>query len=257
MARPGFHTILQSDSADATGSVLVMIRTVILGVVLGAALGVAAAFAEPLGFQAPMARPDAVFEPMMRTPAGLDEFAGGDALPAHLRRQVVSYLAREPAGTLVIDTPHTYLYFVIGDGRAIRYGIGVGREGFAWSGVKYVDHKSEWPDWFPPPEMIERQPYLPRFMAGGVGNPLGARAIYLGGTLFRIHGTNAPATIGHRVSSGCIRMLNEDVIDLYARVGIGARVVVLPPAPVPSAQKTGSYRAPAAVAGALRAFAIY
>jgi lipoprotein-anchoring transpeptidase ErfK/SrfK len=117
---------------------------------------------------------------------------------------------------------------VLGNGRALRYGIGVGREGFTWAGIKTVEKKAEWPDWHPPQEMIERQPYLPRFMAGGPGNPLGARAMYLSGSVYRIHGTNAPATIGQRVSSGCIRLTNEDVSDLYERVTIGAKVVVLP-----------------------------
>lgn len=145
-----------------------------------------------------------------------------------LRRQVVDYSTAEAPGTVIVDTPSTYLYFVLGDGKAIRYGIGVGREGFTWSGVKAIERKTEWPDWFPPSEMIERQPYLPRFMAGGPGNPLGARAMYIGGTLYRIHGTNAPETIGKQVSSGCIRMMNEDVIDLYDRVQVGTRVVILP-----------------------------
>jgi lipoprotein-anchoring transpeptidase ErfK/SrfK len=144
---------------------------------------------------------------------------------------VVDYPTRENPGTIVIDTPNTYLYFVIGGGRAIRYGIGIGREGFTWSGVKFIDRKAEWPDWFPPADMLARQPYLPRFMAGGPGNPLGARAMYLGGTLYRIHGTNEPSTIGKYVSSGCIRLLNEDVIDLYSRVNIGAKVIVLPMQP--------------------------
>ena len=121
---------------------------------------------------------------------------------------------------------------MLGGGRAIRYGIGVGREGFIWSGVKTVARKAEWPDWIPPAEMLERQPYLPRFMAGGPGNPLGARAMYLGGTVYRIHGTNDPSTIGKRVSSGCIRLVNDDVTDLYSRVSIGAKVVVLPIQPV-------------------------
>jgi lipoprotein-anchoring transpeptidase ErfK/SrfK len=153
------------------------------------------------------------------------------AVPAHLRRQIVDYPTREPAGTIVIDTPNTYLYYVLGGGKAIRYGVGVGREGFTWSGVRAIERKTEWPDWIPPAEMIQRQPYLPRWMAGGETNPLGARAMYIGGTLYRIHGTNAPSTIGHHVSSGCIRMLNEDVTDLYSRVNIGTRVVVLPGGP--------------------------
>ena len=149
-------------------------------------------------------------------------------LPDNLQRQVVSYRGSDAPGTIIIDTPHTYLYLVLGDGRAMRYGIGVGREGFTWSGTQQITKKSEWPDWNPPREMIARQPYLPRFVAGGPGNPLGARAMYLGGTQYRIHGTNDPTTIGKQVSSGCIRLTNEDVTDLYSRVGVGAKVVVLP-----------------------------
>jgi lipoprotein-anchoring transpeptidase ErfK/SrfK len=144
------------------------------------------------------------------------------------KRQIVSYPTREAPGTVIIDTPNTYLYYVLGGGQAIRYGIGVGRDGFTWSGVQSVTKKAEWPDWTPPPEMIARQPYLPRHMAGGPGNPLGARAMYLGGTVYRIHGTNAPETIGTHVSSGCIRLTNEDVSDLYPRVNVGTKVVVLP-----------------------------
>jgi lipoprotein-anchoring transpeptidase ErfK/SrfK len=149
-------------------------------------------------------------------------------LPARLRRQIVSYPTREAPGTVIIDTPHTYLYYVLGGGQAIRYGIGVGREGFTWSGTQTITKKAEWPDWTPPPEMIARQPYLPRHMAGGPGNPLGARAMYLGGTVYRIHGTNAPETIGTHVSSGCLRLTNEDVKDLYSRVNVGTKVIVLP-----------------------------
>jgi lipoprotein-anchoring transpeptidase ErfK/SrfK len=144
------------------------------------------------------------------------------------RRQVVDYSTREAPGTLIVDTPHTYLYYVLGNGKAIRYGIGVGREGFTWSGTETITRKAEWPDWTPPPEMVARQPYLPRFMAGGPENPMGARAMYLGGTVYRIHGTNAPSTIGGQVSSGCIRMVNDDVIDLYSRVNVGTKVIVLP-----------------------------
>src|SRR3569832_735468 len=149
-------------------------------------------------------------------------------LPARLRRQVVSYPTREAPGTIIIDTPNTYLYLVLGNGQAMRYGIGVGRDGFTWSGVQSISKKAEWPDWVPPPEMLHRQPYLPRHMAGGPGNPLGARAMYLGGTVYRIHGTNAPETIGTHVSSGCIRLTNEDVSDLYSRVNVGTKVIVLP-----------------------------
>ncbi len=149
-------------------------------------------------------------------------------IPARLRRQQVNYSTIESLGTIVIDTPNTYLYLVLGDGKAIRYGIGVGRDGFTWSGVKTIERKSEWPDWLPPADMLQRQPYLPRFMAGGPGNPLGARAMYLSGSAYRIHGTNKPSSIGQHVSSGCIRLLNEDVIDLYGRTHIGTKVVVLP-----------------------------
>jgi lipoprotein-anchoring transpeptidase ErfK/SrfK len=151
-----------------------------------------------------------------------------DEMPAALRRQVVSYQGNEAAGTVIVDTAHTYLYLVLGGGRAMRYGIGVGRDGFTWSGTQTITKKAEWPDWTPPPEMIARQPYLPRWVGGGPGNPLGARAMYLGGTDYRIHGTNDPTTIGKHVSSGCIRLANDDVIDLYSRVNVGAKVIVLP-----------------------------
>jgi lipoprotein-anchoring transpeptidase ErfK/SrfK len=149
-------------------------------------------------------------------------------LPAQFRRQVVNFPSTEPAGTIIVDTPNTHLYLVLGHGQALRYGIGVGRDGFTWSGTQRITRMKEWPDWFPPKEMIDRQPYLPRFMAGGETNPLGARAMYLGNTLYRIHGTNDPTTIGKYISSGCIRLTNDDVSDLYSRVGIGTRVVVLP-----------------------------
>ena len=149
-------------------------------------------------------------------------------LPARFRRQIVNFPTTEPAGTIIVDTPNTYLYLVLGRGQALRYGIGVGRDGFIWSGTERITRMKEWPDWFPPKEMIERQPYLPRFMAGGESNPLGARAMYLGNTLYRIHGTNDPTSIGKYTSSGCIHLTNEDVEDLYSRVNIGTRVVVLP-----------------------------
>ena len=152
-------------------------------------------------------------------------------LPPQFRRTLVDYRTKEPAGTIIIDTPNTYLYLVLGNGKAMRYGVGVGREGFTWAGAEKVTKMAEWPDWNPPAEMIERQPYLPRFMAGGEGNPLGARALYLGKTIYRIHGTNQPSTIGTFVSSGCIRLTNEDVMDLYTRVKVGTRVVVLPGRP--------------------------
>lgn len=173
--------------------------------------------------------------------------AGNFVLAANLRRQLVGYLTTAAAGTIIVDTAHTYLYYVLGNGQAIRYGIGVGRDGFAWSGSQSVTRMAEWPDWTPPKQMIARQPYLPRFMAGGKGNPLGARAIYLGSTVYRIHGTNQPSTIGTFVSSGCIRLTNEDVTDLYSRVKVGTGVVVLPgkAPPGPSVMQVGSAPPPA------------
>ena len=159
---------------------------------------------------------------------------GPAQLPPHLRRQEVSFATKEPAGTIVVDTSNTHLYYVLGGGRAVRYGVRVGRDGFTWNGVQKISRKAEWPDWHPPTEMIERQPYLPRFMAGGPGNPLGARAMYLGSTIYRIHGTNQPSTIGKFVSSGCIGMLNEDVSDLFERAKVGTRVVVMPGGPPPA-----------------------
>jgi lipoprotein-anchoring transpeptidase ErfK/SrfK len=149
-------------------------------------------------------------------------------VPEAFVRQVVDYASHQMPGTVIIDIKNTFLYFVLNDTQAMRYGIGVGREGFTWSGEQTVARKTEWPDWRPPAEMLMRQPYLPRFMAGGPGNPLGARAMYLGETEYRIHGTNKPDTIGKRVSSGCIRLTNEDVVDLYERVKVGAKVIVLP-----------------------------
>src|SRR5581483_3781919 len=165
--------------------------------------------------------------------------SGPAQLPPNLRRQEVDFVTKEPAGTIVVDTPNTYLYYVLGGGKAIRYGVRVGRDGFTWTGVQKITRKKEWPDWYPPSEMIDRQPYLPRFMAGGPGNPLGARAMYLGSTVYRIHGTNQPSTIGKFVSSGCIGMLNEDVSDLFDRVKVGTRVVVLPGNP-PAGTATAS-----------------
>jgi lipoprotein-anchoring transpeptidase ErfK/SrfK len=166
----------------------------------------------------------------------------GNQVRADLRRATVNYQTNEAPGTVIVDTQNTYLYYVLGGGQAIRYGIGVGREGFTWSGVKTVERKSEWPDWTPPPEMIARSPYLPRFMAGGVTNPLGARAMYLSGSFYRIHGTNAPSTVGSRATAGCIRMVNDDVIDLYDRVKVGAKVVVLPAAERHASGWFGAYR---------------
>jgi lipoprotein-anchoring transpeptidase ErfK/SrfK len=147
-------------------------------------------------------------------------------LAPNLRRQEVNFVTKEPAGTIVVDTPNTYLYYVLGNNRAIRYGVRVGRDGFTWTGMQKITRKAEWPDWHPPTEMIERQPYLPRFMAGGPGNPLGARAMYLGTTVYRIHGTNRPDTIGTAVSSGCFRLVNADVADLYEHVPVGTKVII-------------------------------
>ncbi len=143
------------------------------------------------------------------------------------QRQEVAYDGKEAPGTIVVDTPHHFLYLVEDNGKALRYGIGVGRPGFTWSGKHAISAKKEWPDWVPPKEMLARQPYLPHLMAGGPNNPLGARALYIGSTLYRIHGSNEPWTIGHNVSSGCIRMRNADVIDLYGRVKVGTKVVVI------------------------------
>jgi lipoprotein-anchoring transpeptidase ErfK/SrfK len=143
------------------------------------------------------------------------------------RPQPVFFRSNQPPGSIVIHTDERFLYLVQGGGRAIRYGIGVGREGFQWQGLLKVSRKQQWPDWRPPPEMIKRQPYLPRFMAGGPGNPLGARALYLGSTEYRIHGTNQPQTIGQAVSSGCFRLANPQVIDLFDRVPVGTKVEIL------------------------------
>jgi lipoprotein-anchoring transpeptidase ErfK/SrfK len=162
-------------------------------------------------------------------PALSDDGDGsGSVVPERLRRAVIAFNTREAPGTVIIDTGNTSLYYVLGQGQAIRYGVGVGREGFTWAGTQTITRKAEWPDWHPPAEMIARQPYLPRFMAGGPGNPLGARAMYLGSSEYRIHGTNDPSTIGKFVSSGCIRLTNEDVADLFSRVDVGTKVVVLP-----------------------------
>jgi lipoprotein-anchoring transpeptidase ErfK/SrfK len=185
------------------------------------------ASAQALGYAtAPTAFPSDHVKFAPNEPGLTDERDGG-VPPARLRRAVVSLDTREAPGTIIIDTGNTALYYVLGRGRAIHYGVGVGREGFTWSGVQTISRKAEWPDWHPPAQMIARQPYLPRFMAGGPGNPLGARAIYLGASEYRIHGTNDPSTIGKFVSSGCIRLTNEDVTDLFSRVDIGTRVVVL------------------------------
>jgi lipoprotein-anchoring transpeptidase ErfK/SrfK len=179
-----------------------------------------AASAQTLGYASTQPNGFPTDEVMVEQPEGV--------VPERLRRAVVAFNTSEAPGTIVIDTGNTALYFVLGQGRAVRYGVGVGREGFTWSGVQTISRKAEWPDWHPPAEMIARQPYLPRFMAGGPGNPLGARAMYLGSSQYRIHGTNDPTTIGKFVSSGCIRLTNEDVSDLFGRVDVGTKVVVLP-----------------------------
>lgn len=150
-----------------------------------------------------------------------------ELLPAEYRPQPVYFRSNEPPGTIIVNSEERFLYLVQENDRAIRYGVGVGRDGFQWQGLLKVTRKQEWPDWRPPREMIVRQPYLPRFMSGGPGNPMGARALYLGDTIYRIHGTNQPTTIGHAVSSGCFRLVNRDVIDLFDRVPVGTKVVVL------------------------------
>jgi lipoprotein-anchoring transpeptidase ErfK/SrfK len=196
----------------------------VIAALAAVALSAGPAFAQALSF-APAFR----FDPPMPQYAPLQQGdeAGLEQLPAQLRRQMVTYPTNEPSGTIIIDTAHTFLYLTLGHGMAMRYGIGVGRQGFTWSGVETIVRKAEWPDWIPPAQMVARQPYLPRWVGGGPGNPLGARALYLGNTEYRIHGTNDPSTIGKRVSSGCIRLQNDDIIDLYNRVGIGTKVVVL------------------------------
>lgn len=157
---------------------------------------------------------------------GIDHGNSDANLPEEFKKQMVFYRSLEPPGTIIIETQERHLYLIQDSTHAIRYGIGVGRDGFTWQGLLTITRKAEWPDWHPPPEMIERQPYLPRFMAGGPGNPLGARAMYLGSTVYRIHGTNAPETIGQAVSSGCFRLVNDDVSDLYDRARVGTKVIV-------------------------------
>jgi lipoprotein-anchoring transpeptidase ErfK/SrfK len=203
---------------------LVLTSAMALGAMIACGGAQAQTFASLLGPQQQY-----VPQQQIEQPLATDEGVSEDAqLAPRLQRQIVDYRTKEAPGTIIVDTPNTYLYLVMGDGKAMRYGIGVGREGFTWSGVHPVVRKAEWPDWYPPAEMIARQPYLPRMTAGGPGNPLGARAMYIGGTEYRIHGTNDPTTIGKTVSSGCIRLTNEDVTDLYERVKVGAKVIVLP-----------------------------
>jgi lipoprotein-anchoring transpeptidase ErfK/SrfK len=209
------------------GAVLKSVASFSLVALAAAALSCGSASAQQFAFLTPsQAMPQDAQQDA--APAASDQTDEDAQLDPNLRRQIVNYPSADAPGTVVVDTPHTFLYYVLGGGKAIRYGIGVGREGFTWSGVKNVVRKAEWPDWYPPAEMVARQPYLPRMTAGGPGNPLGARAMYIGGTEYRIHGTNDPTTIGKHVSSGCIRLTNEDVEDLYNRVEVGAKVIVLP-----------------------------
>ncbi|MBN8959114.1 MAG: L,D-transpeptidase [Rhizobiales bacterium] len=194
------------------------------------ALGVLAApfFASLTPAHAQFFRPlQSIPEPTIQdVDPGVDHGSSDSALPSQFRRQPVFYRTTEAPGTIIIDTSERFLYLIQPNNVALRYGIGVGRDGFTWAGILKISRKAEWPDWTPPPEMIKRQPYLPRFMAGGPGNPMGARALYLGGTVYRIHGNNAPETIGHAVSSGCFRLVNDEISDLYARVPVGTKVIV-------------------------------
>jgi lipoprotein-anchoring transpeptidase ErfK/SrfK len=242
-------SFLDESSGNSDEGAMTKIQTIcsLTALVAATALSGGAAHAQQpfLLFQAPAyhqqapqqayAQPYA--QPQYEAVPQAEETEAAAPLDPRLQRQVVDYRGNEAPGTVIVDTPNTFLYYVLGDGKAIRYGIGVGREGFTWSGVKSVERKTEWPDWYPPAEMLQRQPYLPRMMAGGAGNPLGARAMYIAGTQYRIHGTNNPGSIGKRMSSGCIRMTNENAIDLYNRVKIGAKVVVLPMAGGPAIAK--------------------
>jgi len=182
-------------------------RIATLCLAAGLALGAGAAHANPFD-----AGPIADFMTIFRT----------QAIP----RETIAWKGKEKPGTIVVSTSQRRLYYVLGGGEAVRYGVGVGREGFSWSGEKSVTMKKEWPSWRPPSQMLARRPDLPRFMAGGQDNPLGARAMYLGSSLYRIHGSNEPETMGAAVSSGCIRMTNKDVVDLYDRVRVGTKVIV-------------------------------
>ncbi len=196
-------------------------RTFALGIAASVAAGATSSHAQL--FRPPGAIPQPTIEDV---DPGVDHGSSDAALPQEYRRQPVFYRSTETPGTLIIDTSARHLFLLQPNNVALRYGIGVGRDGFTWAGILKITRKAEWPDWTPPPEMIKRQPYLPRFMAGGPGNPMGARALYLGGTVYRIHGTNAPETIGHAVSSGCFRLVNDDIVDLYARVPVGTKVIV-------------------------------
>ena len=222
----------QKSAADRRQSLRACSALILVGALLVAPVGFSGAARAQVLSYAPSPRSSLPSDQMTVAPGQPALTDQGDrnpgALPERLRRTVIAFDTREAPGTVVIDTGNTALYYVLGQNRAIRYGVGVGREGFTWSGTQTITRKAEWPDWHPPAEMIARQPYLPRFMAGGPGNPLGARAMYLGSSEYRIHGTNDPSTIGKFVSSGCIRLTNEDVADLFSRVEVGTRVVVLP-----------------------------
>jgi lipoprotein-anchoring transpeptidase ErfK/SrfK len=209
-----------------TGIQSLLTRAAAAAVTASAIFMSAASFADPLGYAGSFDSSRRAVEQILPASEARVDLRDANELPSHLRRRTVDYPTREAPGTIVIDTPNKYLYYVLGQGRAIRYGIGVGREGFTWAGTQSIARKQEWPDWHPPTEMIERQPYLPRFMAGGPGNPLGARALYLGTTVYRIHGTNQPQTIGTAVSSGCFRLTNPDVTDLYDRIPVGTKVII-------------------------------
>jgi lipoprotein-anchoring transpeptidase ErfK/SrfK len=175
----------------------------------------------------PRTLPLAGFQPTMAdVPPGVDHGNSGDDLPEQFQRRAVFYRSQHPVGTIIIDTAERHLYLIESETRALRYGIGVGREGFSWAGLSSISHKVEWPEWHAPPELLALNPALPRLIPGGPGNPLGARAMSLGNTAYRIHGTNAPETIGQALLWGCFRLANEDVIDLYDRVAIGTRVIV-------------------------------
>ncbi len=202
---------------------MVHARTSLIRTIFAACLALCAA---PSAYAQSYRQVDYIPEPTVQDAEPGEERGSVDALPYEYRKQPVYYRSQEPPGTIIIDTSERFLYLIQSPTSAMRYGIGVGRDGFTWSGILKVTRKAEWPDWTPPEEMIARQPYLPRWMAGGPGNPMGARAMYLGATVYRIHGTNAPDTIGQAVSSGCFRLVNDDVADLYERVKVGTKVVV-------------------------------
>jgi lipoprotein-anchoring transpeptidase ErfK/SrfK len=191
-------------------------------------MAVLAAGMSSLALSAGAARAETIFDILFRpNPVAASTNAGAVTSVSPIARETVDYDGRERPGTIIVNSPERRLYLVLEDGKALRYGVGVGRPGFEWGGVKSISRKQEWPGWTPPSQMLKRRPDLPRFMAGGVKNPLGARAMYLGSSLYRIHGSNEPQTIGQAVSSGCIRMTNDDVTDLYERVRVGTKVVVI------------------------------